>query len=92
MTDWITEDLRLPYIAQTGRLEERLQAADKPGEHMWCVTGVWVLPDPEAVYRKAAVLDGTNLAGLAGVGCFKCEREYSRKLARQRCTGSLELQ
>lgn len=71
-------------------LDRRAQQADKPGEHLWVVLATWHISDPER--PGAEFLDQENLILVTGVGCFKCEKEYSRQLAKQRCTGSLELQ
>ena len=57
--------------------------ADEPGRHLWVIVGAIAVPDPE---RPLADLIG---ADVVGPGCFKCERQYSRKLARRPCTGSL---
>ena len=68
-------------------LGARMAAADKPGEHLWVVGALWAAADPER--PGPALLDAENLLEFAGPGCFKCEREYSRKLAKMPCTGSL---
>jgi hypothetical protein len=67
-------------------LDRRMKAADRPGEHMWIVTAAWQVLDPE---RDRMNLDTENLLDVSGIGCFKCERIYSRKLARMPCHGSV---
>lgn len=71
-------------------LDKRLHRADRPGQHLWLMTAAWALDDPERSIREAQYLDAENLLVIAGPGCYKCEREYSRKLARQPCRGSVE--
>lgn len=68
------------------KLDVRVANADRPGEHMWILTAAWAVSDPE---RPEMVLDAENILEIAGPGCFKCELEYSRKLARRPCTGSM---
>lgn len=72
-------------------LDARVARADRPGEHLWLMTAAWKLDDPERSMREPQHLDAENLLIVAGPGCYKCEREYSRKLARQPCRGSVEL-
>jgi len=68
------------------RLDQRLEAADRPGEHLWVLTAAWIAPDPE---RPRIDMDAENLVSVQGPGCFKCERPYSRRLARKPCRGSI---
>jgi hypothetical protein len=63
-----------------------MSRADRPGEHLWTLMAVWAVSDPE---RPQMMLDAENIIEIAGPGCFKCEREYSRKLAKRACTGSV---
>lgn len=72
-------------VPQPEVLERRLRAADRPGEHLWAFTAAWLIHDPE---RDQFWLDAEGMVAVGGVGCFKCERIYSRKLARMRCPGS----
>jgi hypothetical protein len=67
----------------------RLNAADKPGQHLWCVTAVWRVPDPRA-YNSAdgtTLLDMENMLAFGGLGCYKCEEPYNDELAAEPCTG-----
>lgn len=64
-------------------LDARRSRADRPGEHLWIVMATWSVSDPE---RPEMHLDAENVLEIAGPGCVKCEREYSRKLARRPCT------
>jgi hypothetical protein len=92
-TNWRVTGQGVGYAPPTSAtLDKRLRAADQPGKHLWLVTAGWALADPERPYESTQQLDAENLVILAGPGCYKCEREYSRKLARLPCTGSLELQ
>ena len=91
MTDWAARDTGVRVGVPPHRvLERRLKAADRPGEHLWVVTAAWACPDPERPYEETVLLDAETLIGLAGPGCFKCEREYSRKLAKMPCRGSVD--
>jgi hypothetical protein len=67
-------------------LDARMTAAARPGEHLWVIAAVWQVADPERT--GPGLLDAENLLVITGPGCFKCEKQYSRKLARQRCAGS----
>jgi hypothetical protein len=76
------------------RLEARLLAADKPGEHIWVMVGAWILADPSTAADPSVIklMDRENLIQFSGPGCFKCEKPYSAKMAKRRCLGSLDLQ
>lgn len=74
------------------RLDARLKAADRPGEHLWVMVAAWIIGDPGSA-RDPDVLklmDRENLVQFQGPGCFKCERPYSGKMAKRRCLGQLE--
>jgi hypothetical protein len=71
-------------------MERRLKAADKPGDHLWVITAAWMVADPRAAREGVMLLDIENIVALAGIGCFKCEREFSNRLARQPCRGSVD--
>lgn len=71
-------------------LDRRLTAADRPGEHLWIVTAGWRIADPRAVRDGAVQLDAESLLMVAGPGCFKCEQEFSNRLARRPCRGSVD--
>jgi hypothetical protein len=72
-------------------LDKRLTAADRPGEHLWIMTAAWLLADPASASdpSKIKLMDRENLVTLAGPGCWKCEEEYSPRLAKRRCRGKL---
>lgn len=72
-------------IPATPVLDERRSRADRPGEHLWIIMATWSVSDPE---RPEMYLDAENVLEIAGPGCVKCEREYSRKLAKRACTGT----
>lgn len=63
-----------------------LKELDRPGEHLWTVFGVLAVADPERPFEVAPL--GGHLDP-PGPGCVKCELDYSRRLARKPCTGSL---
>jgi hypothetical protein len=82
-----------------GATERRLDAADKPGQHLWVMTDAWSVADPAKAYEmsrtaefdaeNAIFLDAENLVSLVGPGCMKCEQVYSAELARRPCAGSV---
>jgi hypothetical protein len=85
-----------PGVATT---ERRLNAADKPGQHLWIMAAAWSVADPakademsrtkEFDAENAVFLDAENLVSMAGPGCMKCEQVYSAELARRPCVGSV---
>lgn len=77
-----------PPIDVLGR---RLKALDRPGKHLWVVTSAWSCPDPERTFIESIHLDAESMVALSAIGCFKCEKEYSRKLAGMICRGSIDL-
>lgn len=84
---WNVRDLAQQYPAPSPAVQDkRLSHADKPGAHIWIMVAMWAVADPE---RPEMLLDAENLLELGGPGCFKCELEYSRKLAKRPCTGSV---
>lgn len=74
--------------------DRRIKAADKPGEHLWIMTAAWLIPDPRALRDDSLkLLDTENMVAFEGPGCFKCEKPFSNRVARQPCRGSVtELQ
>lgn len=84
----------------TDRMGAALSAADTAGEHLWIMTAAWRISDPAKAYAAATtsefdqdnsyLLDGENVIGLAGPGCYKCEAVYSPELAARPCTGTTE--
>jgi hypothetical protein len=70
-------------------MDRRLENLDIPGKHLWTVFAVYNIADPEDIYRHTANLDMENIVMIEGPACFKCERLYSRKLAKQSCKGSI---
>lgn len=78
--------------ADPSRLAAHLDRLDKPGEHIWVMTAAWAVTDPQSLATRGPVLlDAENLVGFAGPGCYKCEKEWSRKTAAQPCRGSVTL-
>jgi hypothetical protein len=81
------------YQPPTGAvMDARLEAADRPGEHLWIMTAGWVLREPPETARDPDIskyLDRENLVILAGPGCYKCELPWSPTVARRRCGGHL---
>jgi hypothetical protein len=75
------------------RLQRRLQAADRPGEHIWVMVAAWLIADPSSARDPDALklMDAENLVQFNGPGCFKCERPYSAKMAKRRCLGRIDL-
>ena len=73
-------------------LDARLKAADRPGEHLWIMTGAWLIADPASAYDPAVIklMDSENLVAFAGPGCFKCEKPYSKSMTKRRCLGSID--
>ena len=74
-------------------LDRRLQAADRPGEHLWIMAAAWTIADPSTA-RDPDVLklmDAENLVQFSGPGCFKCEKPYSGQMAKRRCLGRIDL-
>jgi hypothetical protein len=72
-------------------LDKRLEAADRPGQHLWIMTAAWLIADPASAYdpSKIKLMDRENLVTLAGPGCWKCEKEYSAAMAKRKCLGTL---
>lgn len=90
MSHWDVESTGVKIKSPTEEiLDRRLEQHDKPGSHLWIITGAWVTTDPRA---KRLDLDIENLVSIAGPGCLKCERPFSNRLASQPCRGSMELQ
>jgi hypothetical protein len=71
----------------TAQLANRLERADKPGQHLWTILGVWMVTNP--AQRENVELDAENLLTVEGPGCFKCELPYNVQTARKPCRGSL---
>jgi hypothetical protein len=61
----------------------------KPGEHVWVVCGAWRVLDPAAMMKPGAqvLLDHESLVSLTSVGCYVCEREWSKELQARPCPG-----
>lgn len=68
------------------------------GEHLWTATVAYRMSDQ--VMRAMANgqdpgdvhMDQENMLCAPGLGCYKCEEPFSRRLYFRKCTGSLELQ
>lgn len=84
------------YLPPTRRqLDARVRELDRPGEHIWIMTAAWSIADPASAAdpSRLKLMDRENLVAFGGPGCLKCEREYSAKMAKRRCLGSVsELQ
>lgn len=77
------------YQAPTkDQLEQRIKAADKPGQHLWIMLAAWQMVSPEQHRDGEFIMDRENLLMLNGPGCFKCEKPYSASMAKRRCLGS----
>ena len=72
-----------------GTLDQRMAAADRPGEHLWVMTAAWRVTDPRAARDGPVLLDIENILAFAGPGCFKCEEPFSNRLARSPCRGNV---
>lgn len=72
-------------------LETRLNAADKPGKHLWVFASAWLVQDPKLLGDEV-IFDQENLLTLQGPGCYKCEKPYSGQMAKRKCLGTLKLQ
>lgn len=70
-------------------LEHRQHMHDRPGEHLWVISAAWRVADPAAL-TDGSILDAESLLMVEGPGCFKCERPYSRRLARKPCRGGMQ--
>lgn len=78
------------YLPPEGEtLDRRLTALDQAGEHLWCVTAAWRVPEPGTRSGDPMLLDTENMLAFGGTGCFKCEQTYSEQLAARPCTGSV---
>lgn len=79
-------------------MNAKLENADVLGQHLWIMTAAWKISDPAKAQAAAKtrefdadnayMLDAENLLALAGPGCYKCEKEYSPRLAASPCAGS----
>jgi len=80
----------LPPSTET--LETRLINLDKPGEHLWIMTGAWHIANPESAFDPAQIklMDRENLVAFAGPGCYKCEKPYSKQMSKRRCNGTID--
>jgi hypothetical protein len=78
-----------PNPAELGR---RLRAADQPGKHLWTMVAAWSVADPQswASASHQVFMDRENLLQISGPGCFKCEQEWTRKIAARPCRGSVD--
>lgn len=70
-------------------MSARLEKADVPGEHLWVITGAWIVTDPEGKADDFRILDRENLAVLTSPGCYKCSELYNPVMAVLPCQGSL---
>jgi hypothetical protein len=58
----------------------------RSGDHYWIVAVAFRV-DPARFDGEQINLDQENIATIAGVGCYYCERAYEPRLLRRRCTG-----
>lgn len=72
-------------------LDKRMAAADKPGQHLWCMVVAWHVPDPRKVVESddPQLMDQENLLSFSGPGCLKCEQPFSNRMAKRPCRGSV---
>lgn len=72
---------------------DRREITDVPGEHLWAVFAAWKVDpekfNPDAEDSGFGLLDHENILTIGAMGCFKCERPYSKELAATRCNGSV---
>lgn len=72
-------------------LDKHLRSLDKPGQHLWVMTGAWHIADPASAFDGTEkILDLENLVAFTGPGCYKCEKPYSAQMAKRPCLGSLD--
>jgi hypothetical protein len=61
------------------------------GKHMWIIAAMYQVINPAAVYDPGANtqvhLDAENLLTVEGIGCFKCEKDWSPDIERRFCQG-----
>ncbi len=69
---------------QDRRLDELIARAERTGDHIWCAMVAYHITDPDAPNQN---LDTENLIGWPGVGCYRCEQPYARRLRHRRCPG-----
>ena len=67
------------------RGDAAIAAATRTGSHLWATLVAYRIADPAST--DAVILDRENLLTYPMVGCFICEKPYSGRLARRRCTG-----
>lgn len=75
-------------LAGMKRAEEKLRLAELAGDHLWTVIVQYLVEDPAAPLN----LDSENMAGPPVLGCFRCEEEWSPRLATRRCKGTAKWQ
>jgi hypothetical protein len=74
-------------------MAKRLDAADRPGRHLWVMTAAWIIGNPGSARDPDVIklMDRENLVVFQGPGCFKCEQPYSARLAQKPCRGSIHV-
>ncbi len=66
------------------------------GEHLWMFMVCFRVSDEsiKALNRGEdpgpQMLDHESVLTLQGLGCCKCEQQYSKRIALRKCTGSME--
>lgn len=79
-----------PATTTNRKVQQEARPAGMPrftGEHVWIVTLVHRVTDPERVRGGSIELDNETLMDIAGPGCLFCERVYSRSLRNKPCPG-----
>ncbi len=66
---------------------DRIPAFDsRSGDHLWAIITMFRWGGPEI---EKHMLDQENLLSIAGPTCFYCEKPWSERLSKRRCTGEL---
>ncbi len=72
-------------------LDERMERAERLGEHVWMVAVAYAISEDTARALATGqpitpLLDAENMMSLAP-GCFRCEEELTPQLLYRRCRG-----
>lgn len=71
-------------IQGANRFEEALRLAELSGDHLWVAIATYLIKDP----TQTLFLDSESMAGPPGIGCFRCEEEFTERLVTRRCKGT----
>lgn len=66
------------------RFEEAMRLAELSGDHVWVAITSYLVKDP----TQQLFLDTESLCGSPVIGCFRCEEEFTERLATRRCKGT----